>query len=189
MRRCAHLFVITLSMAALGACASAESVPEGAVASTPGAPVSAALLVPFEAEDGRFGFRDDSSGAVVVPARFELAQDFDAQSGLAAVVDGGAWWLIDADGRRVHRPFVYDNGPDYLVEGHSRIIDEGGKVGFIDARGAVVIAPRFDWASPFDDGVSQFCLGCHPDRDGEHQVMVGGVRGTVSPDGTVTFKD
>lgn len=49
-------------------------------------------------------------------------------------------------------PFHYDNGPDYVREGLYRIVDDRGRMGYADESGRVVIAPRFAFALPFEDG-------------------------------------
>lgn len=49
-------------------------------------------------------------------------------------------------------PFRYDNGPDDVREGLYRVVDREGRMGFADESGRVVIAPRFAFAFPFQNG-------------------------------------
>ncbi|WP_413511990.1 WG repeat-containing protein [Myroides odoratus] len=54
-----------------------------------------------------------------------------------------------------YQPFMYDNGPDYVVEGVYRIVDEEGKMGFANVRGEVVIQPQFAFVFPFENGLAK----------------------------------
>lgn len=79
---------------------------------------------------------------------------------------------------------TYDNGPDYFVEGLTRA-RIGGKIGYYDQHLRQVIAPRYDWGSPFEHGRAEVCNGCKPvptDADG-HTVMVGGTWATIDRHG------
>lgn len=111
----------------------------------------------FEAADGRFGFRDAHNQVVIEP-RFRFAYEFSA-GGVAPVVEEKRFAFIDSTGRVIAEAFPYDNGPDYFVEGRARIV-RNGQVGFIDRQGAVVVAPRWDFASPFCEGRAVVCRGC-----------------------------
>lgn len=48
--------------------------------------------------------------------------------------------------------FQYDNGDDYFQEGLRRIVDAHHRIGYVDARGRVVIKPRFAFGFPFKNG-------------------------------------
>lgn len=51
-----------------------------------------------------------------------------------------------------YRAFQYDNGDDYVKDGLYRIVDERGRIGYADERGITVIAPRFAFGFPFENG-------------------------------------
>lgn len=143
-------------------------------------------------EDGDLvGFKHSESGKIILPAKYHFSYGFEASSGLAAVVDEDGWSYINVTGATVYKPYIYDNGPDYPSDGLSRIVDEFGKVGYIDDKGALILSPQFDWASPFEEGVAQFCEGCKEEaiHDGEHTQIVGGRWGTITKDGTRTYKE
>jgi len=127
-------------------------------------------LVSFE-EDGKWGYKN-ASGQVVIKPRFLMADDF-LPEGIAAVADDRGWAYIDTKGKTVIRPFVFDNGPDYFREGLARF-ELHGKFGFFDKRGSVTIHPQFDFAMPFQGGLSAICTGCTERRAGEHSTMTGG---------------
>lgn len=133
-----------------------------------------AMATPFPFENPvthLWGYRN-ANGFVIIKPRFTVAQDFSAQ-GLAAVADESGWKVIDRKGKVLIRPFLLDNGPDPFQEGLARFT-KGGKFGFFDERGKIVIAPRFDFAAPFSEGRAAFCRGCRDVADGEHRALEGG---------------
>jgi len=83
------------------------------------------------------------------------------------------------------RAVMYDNGPDYVVEGLARI-QRNGKMGFVNLQLDDVIAPVWDFASPFHNGVAEVCTGCVPTQippDGEHTRMSGGTWSYIDKQG------
>jgi hypothetical protein len=56
---------------------------------------------------------------------------------------------------------------------------ERGKIGYIDRLGHITIAPRFDFALPFESGRAAFCIGCKLVRHGEHSTVEGGAWGVI----------
>lgn len=140
----------------------------------------AELPVPFErvVRDGvRYGYKD-LNGTVVIPAVYRLAQNF-SEEGIAAVVDEKGWAIIDKTGKVLLRPFVYDNGPDYFVEGLARF-RENGRLGFFNTQGQKVIPAWFDFAYPFENGVARVASGCREVRGpDEHPTVEGGVWSTI----------
>ncbi|AUL46013.1 hypothetical protein BTL55_02720 [Bordetella trematum] len=108
-------------------------------------PVSAALLV----------LACCASAAAQLPAGVTLQRD--AQG----------WVYVDARQRPLLRPFLYDNGPDYIQEGLARFVDNG-KIGFHDADLNIVIPARYDFAFPFEHGEARAGFDCWYSREGEH---------------------
>ena len=105
----------------------------------------------FEAADGLYGYKT-AKGQVAIAPRFRYAYEFKV-GGIAAAVDTDASFVfIDTSGKVIARAFAFDNGPDYFQEGLARIVDDAKKVGFINERGEVTIAPRFDEAASFCHG-------------------------------------
>ena len=127
----------------------------------------------FESPEG-MGYKD-ARGRVVISSRFRLAGDF-SKEGLANVVDAKGWAVINRTGRVVIRTaFIFDGGPDYFAEGLARFT-AGDKFGFYNERGKVIVAPRFDFASTFREGLAAVCLKCRKSQeDAEgHYSIVGG---------------
>ena len=79
--------------------------------------------------------------------------------GLASVfVEKTGWAWVRRDGASIEVPAV-DNGPDAFSEGLVRI-RRGGRIGFADRSFRTVVAPRFDFAWPFEKGRALVCEGC-----------------------------
>lgn len=138
-------------------------------------------------EQKRLGYKN-ARGRVVIPARFLLAGDFSRQ-GLAIVVDDQGWALINRAGAVVIRtPFLFDGGPDDFVEGLARFTDQG-KFGFFDRTGRTIIAPQYDFALSFSEGLAAVCAGCRKTADdGEgHYSIVGGRWGYIDRRGRVVI--
>lgn len=125
----------------------------------------------------------DSKGKIIIPAHYRDMGSFDTKRPITdsiivlpegkrsspeipAASYGDAF---DRRGNLLYHPLVYDNGPDYFVEGLTRCV-ENDKIGFADRRGKVVITPQWDWVSPFQYGYAWACKDCYLDysRDAEH---------------------
>jgi hypothetical protein len=99
-------------------------------------------------QDGKYGFID-TSGRVVIRPQFIWANDFWRDRGEAYVC--GHYVSLDASGG-VHPPRAYV--PNRL---HPRV--HGQKVGFVDDAGRFAIAPAFDDAQLFSEGLAAVQLG------------------------------
>lgn len=135
-------------------------------------------------KDGLYGYKDEQN-AVVLEATYRMANDF--VNGMAEVVDDKGWAYINGKGEVLARPFIYDNGPDYFQEGLARFV-ENQKIGFLNENGQKRIPAGFDFARPFNSGLSAACMGCKEKpfttESGEHMQMVGGKWGFINKKGT-----
>ncbi|MBX9689475.1 MAG: WG repeat-containing protein [Candidatus Obscuribacterales bacterium] len=104
----------------------------------------------------------DSSGKVVIPSQLDDFNGFDdmtAYDEIMAVCRAGKWSLIDSSGKpiktsiKIGAPIVDLRG-SWFSSGLAPVMMENGKVGFINAKGEMQIAPIFDFASPFHEGYS-----------------------------------
>lgn len=142
-------------------------------------------LTPFE-QNGAFGYQDPQ-GNMVIPPKYKMAHDFNS-SGIAAVLDEKGWTYINDKGENLVRPFYFDNGPDYFIEGLARF-EANGKMGFFDESGQIVIPAKFDFVGPFSAGLARFCMGCQirPMKGGDshdnHTELVGGHWGIINSQG------
>jgi hypothetical protein len=124
-----------------------------------------------------------SDGVITVAQRSLPQMNFD-ESGFGAMIVGGrGLYFVNRQGKTAPA-FPFDNGPDYFVEGLARTV-KNGKVGFVNAKLDRVIAPAWDFATPFDHGVAAVCTGCTPKSDGEHTIMTGGKWGYIDAHGSV----
>lgn len=140
-------------------------------------------LVPFE-QDEKWGYKNES-GQVAIQPQFILANGFSV-AGIAVVLDGKGWAYIDKKGKIVIRPYIFDNGPDHFQEGLARFtLDD--KFGFFDQTGKVAIKPRFDFVTPFREGLAAICQGCKEKLIGEHGFMESGSWGYINQKGEIVI--
>ena len=94
--------------------------------------------------------------------------------------------LFALDSGRTAPALMYDNGPDYFVEGLARS-PRDGKVGFVNEHLELVVPREWDFAFPFDGGAARVCTGCAIRREEghEHSEVVGGRWGYVDREGRV----
>lgn len=86
----------------------------------------------------------------------------------------GGFRVVDRHLQEPYQVYLFDNGPDYPQEGRYRI-RLNGKIGFADEEtGAIVVAPIYDCAFPYEDGKASVGFGCKEESDGEHRWWSGG---------------
>jgi len=74
---------------------------------------------------------------------------------------------INTEGQVLCRALDVDNlTPDYLFEGHFRIVNDEGLMGFADSLGHVVVTPQFKYAYPFEGGKAKVTFTGHLQKDG-----------------------
>jgi hypothetical protein len=66
---------------------------------------------------------------------------------------------IDRNENILFEAYMCDNGPDYLADGLFRIIRDG-KIGYADNNGIVIIAPKYECAEPFKQGIARVTFEC-----------------------------
>ncbi|MNJ84201.1 hypothetical protein D3C87_16460 [compost metagenome] len=64
----------------------------------------------------------------------------------------------------IFEAFLFDNGPDYIVDGLFRI-KRNGKIGYADPTGKVVIEAKYSCAYPFENGKAKVALNCETVKD------------------------
>jgi len=79
---------------------------------------------------------------------------------------------IDRQENVLYEVFPFDNGPDEPSDGLFRIV-MNHKIGYADsATGKIVIAPQFDCAWPFENGVAEVSNDCKIQSEGEHSIWL-----------------
>lgn len=66
----------------------------------------------------------------------------------------GDWIAINRDEKILYEVINYDNGPDYFSDGLVRV-KRNNKMGFANDKGKVLIPCIYDYAWPFENGVSK----------------------------------
>ena len=130
----------------------------------------------FEKDD-KFGFQN-SLGVELIEPQFNFAQDF-SQKGIAAVVDDSGWVYIDKKGKKIIRPHIVDNGPDYFSFDLARF-KKNNKYGYFNETGRIAIQPKFDYARSFSDSVAAVYKGCKFINNGEHLEINDGKWGFIN---------
>ena len=175
--------------------AEAEGKPAAEAEGKPEAkpqPVHETIFVPppvpgpppeaFEADDGRYGYRD-AGGEIVLAPTYAMAMPFVDQ--VAGVATDEGWIFIDRTGRKLAKAFVLDNAADDFVEDRARIVTDDGHYGFIASTGRVLEDPTWSFVERFSGGLAAVCEGCVREQDGEHFTMKGGKWGYVDATGKV----
>jgi hypothetical protein len=133
-------------------------------------------------KDGLYGYKNQHD-QIVISAKYPAAMNFN-EKGIAAVADSSGWAYIDTQGNILIRPYIYDNGPDYISEGLARFV-ENSKFGFFDDSGKIVIDAQWDFAYPFKNGRTAVCKGCKIIIENEHCSIIGGEWGYIDRTGKV----
>lgn len=104
-----------------------------------------------------YGYKTPNN-IIKIPASF-ISTYSDELCKMAIVLDSKEGWIgINKKGSIILRPYIYDNGPDYVEEGLLRFT-EGKKVGFANLSGEKIIMAQFDFAAPFKDGLAEYFIG------------------------------
>lgn len=103
-----------------------------------------------------WGFRD-KSGKVVIPAKYDLVQDFSCGLAAVATSESGTrkWGFIDKTGRMVIEPKFSAMPSKFDVCGQALVIDKEGNLMFINKNGEIV-SKKYKKVTPFYNGKA-FC--------------------------------
>ncbi len=142
------------------------------------------LISFFDEDSEMYGYKDSLENVVITP-QYTIANDF--QEGAAFVLEKHTGWrLIDATGKPILAPFIFDNGPDDFKEGLARYV-EHDKIGFYKLGGKKVTAANYEFALPFSEGLAAVCEGCKKEAMGEHYRMAGGKWGYINHKGEIAI--
>ncbi len=99
--------------------------------------------------------------------------------------------VFDRNGVFLYSPYIFDNGPDYYIEGLRRFV-AGGKMGFADPDGKKVIPANYNYIDPFYCGYALACADCRYTRFREGDEHCCGFAGTkyvlIDRKGNTVFK-
>jgi hypothetical protein len=146
------------------------------------------LLAFIDSSSGQelYGYKN-TRGEIAIPAKFNFTYT-DTMYDFAIVQFDDKLVGIDRKVNIILEPYIYDNGPDYVEEGLFRFV-ENNKIGFADINGIKKIPAKFDFASPFKEGMASFNIGGHKKMfDEEHWYWDGGLWGFINKKGKVIIK-
>ena len=157
------------------------------ITTTKNHPVMVAFEDTTKAES--WGFKD-TNGQIIIPAQYSSVFEDTFSNDITFVFkkptssqdNTNGIIAIDKQNQFVLKPFIFDNGPDYLQEGLFRFV-ENDKMGFADVNGKKVIAAKYTFVNSFQEGFAAFCEGCQKENMGEHWRMVGGKWGFMDKNG------
>ncbi|MCX6150582.1 MAG: WG repeat-containing protein [Ignavibacteriales bacterium] len=92
---------------------------------------------------------------------------------------------IDRNENILFDVYMFDNGPDWLVDGLFRVV-RNGKIGYANNNGIIIIEPKYECAEQFEKGIARVALNCtlKKDRyDPEHYEMEGGAWSNIDKKG------
>ena len=97
----------------------------------------------------------------------------------------GCFWLNKKG--IIRKTHCYDNGADYFKEGLARYINHEAKFGYMDKKLNVKIAPAYDFAFPFENGLAKVCISCKSEMPpgSEHSILKGGTWKVINKAGKV----
>lgn len=141
-------------------------------------------LIPFE-QNNLWGYKS-SAGNVVIEPRYYRAESF-SKYGIAAVYDPEQGWIyIDTTGEDKIKPMFYDNEYDPFMEGLARY-EENDMIGFFDEKGDRVIPAKFEFAFPFQNGLSAVARGVKKEKQGEHTLIKAEKWGFIDKNGELAI--
>jgi hypothetical protein len=125
-------------------------------------------IVPFQADNGLFGFQNQLTGEVTITPKYALVKEF--TEGFAAVMNKeNKWGFINTTGREIV-PFVYDGVLPFkekyaaVCKGcksdANKLYFHGGKWGYINDLGQLIIQYKFNEVGSFSEGLAPVCIGC-----------------------------
>lgn len=149
------------------------------------------VLVAFEDKNQTWGFKD-TSGKIVIPPQYIAVFEDSFVNDIAFVFEKKyetdderhGIIAIDKNNKLILKPFIFDNGPDYVQEGLFRFVEKG-QMGFADVNGKKVIPAKYTFVEAFQEGFAAFCEGCKKETIDEHWRMVGGKWGFMDKNGKV----
>lgn len=107
------------------------------------------------------GFKN-KEGKIVIKAKY-WAIGYNAEHAekiyeAACVYGDSGWVFINKKDSIILKPYIFDNGPDYIKEGLFRFV-ENGKIGFANKHYEKIIPAMFDFVLFFENGIAEYFIG------------------------------
>jgi hypothetical protein len=122
-------------------------------------------------------------GEQYVAPKYLKGSEFNADGLTWVRVVPGGFVYVNRKGRIIVRDVsMMDNGADWFHRGVVRL-ERGGKYGFADSKGRIVVPIQYDCASNSEENGPSVCVGCRIERVGEYGMCKGGQWFNVDPRG------
>jgi hypothetical protein len=117
-----------------------------------------------------YGYKN-LQGEIIIPGgKYSMCFTDTFRTYALVLKPGDGFVAIDRNEKILYKVFPVDNGPDYPSEGLFRII-ENNKIGFADSlTGKISIAPQFDCAFSFENGIAKVSNNCKKEMQGEYEM-------------------
>jgi hypothetical protein len=109
-----------------------------------------------------------------------------SRCGIAKVHDDSGIVMIDTNGHKLYRPFIFDNAMDEYSQGIARF-KLNDKFGFFDSCGRITIPAQYQFVERFNQNRAVFSNDCLLKKNGEHTEIVGGKWGFIDKTGTIVI--
>jgi hypothetical protein len=110
----------------------------------------------------KLGFKN-INGSIAIKAKYSLITFDEAHPKkmykMALVYSSEHGFIyINRNDSIVLKPYIYDNGPDYIEEGLFRFI-ENDSIGFANTFFKKIIKAKYNFATPFKNGIAEYYIG------------------------------
>ncbi len=123
-------------------------------------------------DNNRYGYVNQNGDTVIPLGKYPIC--FTDTFTNYAIVLKPNYGIVAINRRQkiLYKVFQYDNGPDPVSEGYFRILKDN-KIGYADAStGKIMIAPQYNCAFPFENGMAKVSVNCSTQQDGEYHTWV-----------------
>jgi len=118
------------------------------------------------------GYANPEGVIVIPPGKYSMCFTDTFRTFAIVTIPKRGFVAIDRKENILFDVFPFDNGPDYPSDGLFRII-ANNKIGYADPfTGKIVIAPQFECAWPFENGLARVSIKCTTQSDGEHSTWL-----------------
>jgi hypothetical protein len=127
------------------------------------------ILVSFvDTAKDEYGYKNLKGDTIIPLGKYSMCFTDTFKNYAIVALHNKGFVAIDKQEKILYNVFPFDNGPDYVADGMFRILIDG-KIGYADsATGKIVIAPLFDCAWPFENGVAKVSTDCKIESNKEH---------------------
>lgn len=124
------------------------------------------LYIYFDETTELPGYVNSNGDTIIEAGIFEVTVTDQFTDYFLVIDTVGKSYAINRNLDTLYEVYWYDNGPDYIEEGMFRIV-ENGKIGYANEKGEIIIAPKYECAGIFQDGMAVVAYKCDRVREDE----------------------